>query len=254
MENLNNSEVQPPEVSESGSVNKRVATPVLTFAEAFAFVDNINKQLGAHTFHKNQAIADASGLALPTIRQTLSTCQQYGLLELKHGVGYKPTALFESILFPKNDNEKRNLGIQSLRCSWILNSLIELFEGKQVPVLTGIQNTIVRDMGVKEVDKAGKIASIFVDNLKNFKLIDEKGILVTSDLQEKPAVIPPVDKPDVGKADKTKDQIDLEDIEIKIPLKGQAKDAILVLPRDYKDADLVRIIKFVDALKNDELT
>jgi len=102
MDNLNNSEGSEADISENGSGNKRVATPVLTFNEAFTFVDNINKQLGAHTFHKNQAIADACGLALPTIRQTLSTCQQYGLLELKHGIGYKPTALFESILFPKN--------------------------------------------------------------------------------------------------------------------------------------------------------
>ena len=254
MDSINDSDVHDSESSDNGASKKRVATPVLVCVDAFAFVDNINKQLGSHAYHSNQAIADAAGLAVPTIRQTLSTCQQYGLLELKHGVGYKPTALFESLLYPKDETEKRTLSIQSLRHSPVLNTLINLFEGKQVPVLTGIQNTIVRDLGIKEIDKANKLANIFIDNLKDFKLINDKGILVTTYQSEKPTEKPKEEKKDEEKPPKPKDVNDLEDIEIKIPLKGRTKDAILIVPRDYKDTDLIRIIKFVDALKNDEPT
>src|SRR5712672_2485433 len=62
------------------------------------FIAKVYNQLGHTEFHSNKAIATVHGMSPDSIKLHLSSAQQYKLLELKHGTGYKVTDHFQKIL------------------------------------------------------------------------------------------------------------------------------------------------------------
>ncbi|HWD89339.1 MAG TPA: hypothetical protein VG367_14510 [Mucilaginibacter sp.] len=238
------------EQDESRKGSKVNSVPIKGLREILAFSDNVYKELGDHGYHDKNAVARANGLSYHTIKQTLSTCQQYGLLINKYGEGYKLTDLFISIVHPKNDLEYNESIVASLNSSEIFRGLNDAFNNKRLPALSGISNTLIRDYGLKQ-DTASKVAAIYVDNLKDFGFIDQNGFVTLSKgvsrtpepkadehKNDPPPPPPPPDKPDETILD------------ILIPLK-EKRQAHLIIPMEYKDEDINRIIKFVDALKNE---
>jgi hypothetical protein len=224
---------------------------VINQAEAIDFVDVIYKKLGTNKFHDKYEIAKAHNLSHFSIKQILSTCQQYGLLVNKHGEGYKPTELFVSIIHPKSDSEKRLNLIESFNSSELFKKLNTSYNGSRLPALQGITSTIIRDSGLKP-DIAIKVANIYIDNLRAANVVDANEFVLFSDKPVTPT------KGDEGKTDiKTPPAFtpppDENIIDILIPLRDK-KQAHLFIPEEYKDSDLNRIIKFVEALKNDDPT
>lgn len=228
--------------------------PARTHSFALAFVEKIYQELGSSDFHSKENIADAHGLAVPSIKTTLSTAQQYGLLEIKHGIGYKVTALAIKIFHPENDSEKISSIIESLKMSDIFSQLLNEFNGQVVPSLTGITNIIIRRYDFKN-PIAERIAEIFIDNLKDYNLINPKNILfldgklksTNSAATTQESKGPATESGRAGgKEDFTANQPGI--VDILIPLKGKRK-AHLLIPEEYTEEDLDRIAKFVEALK-----
>ncbi len=227
--------------------------------EVISFGTNVYKELGNHAYHDKDAIARANGLSYFTIKPTLSTAQQYGILINKYGDGYKLTDLFLNIAHPKNDKEYKESIVLSLNASDMFKKLNEAFNNKRLPALQGIINTLIRDNSLKEA-AATKVATIYIENLKDFGLIDSNGFVCLTptigsvenkhnspDVGDTPPPPPPPPPnnmqnfapPDIPNV-----------IDVLIPLKGK-RQAHLFIPDEYGDEDLVRIIKFVDALKNE---
>ncbi len=86
-------------------VRKRVSYVARDHKSMIDFVAAIYKNLGHTDFHSNKAIATLHKLASDSIKQQLTSAQQYKLLEIKFGIGYKVTELFKRILLPINDHE-----------------------------------------------------------------------------------------------------------------------------------------------------
>lgn len=238
--------------SDKGSrESKRKLYPVRELKYIIDFVAKIYNQLGASLYHSREDIAKTHNLAVLTIKQVLSTAQQYALLDLKHGTGYKVSPLFVKIHKPLNEAEKKGAVIDSLKSCNMINKLLKDYEGHVVPQLPGITNNIVRTFDLKE-SLAQKVAEIFLSNLRDFSLIDESNNLslnVETKADEKPSSD---DKTPPSKNNFESKPEDQGVTVIPIPLKALGKKAYLHLPDGYTDADLNRIAKFVNALKDDD--
>lgn len=240
-----NTDAETSEVNDSRE-SKRKSYPVRELKYIIEFVTKIYTELGANVFHDKEAIAKIHNLSPEYIKQPLSTCQQYGLLDLKHGVGYKVSPLFIKIVKPISESERIASIIDSIKSVEIFRSLIQDFEGHPVPPITSIANKIDRDFQLRD-GVSPKVAEIFVRNLNDFGLIDSRGDLKLNNPKQE-------QKPSTKSQDTPpKDEVPMGSIVITIPLKGTGnRKASLHIPEDYSDADLKKIAKFVDALRDDE--
>lgn len=259
MDNLNSVENTPQ--AEDGSspkeAKKRNSYVARDHKSMVEFVSKVYKNLGHAEYHSNKAIATINELSPDSIKQQLSSCQQYKLLEIKHGTGYKITDLFKRILLPVNDDEGRSATIESLKSPESYAPLFKEYEFHILPPVSGIKNHFVRNQHLKE-DIAEKTAQIFIDNLKEYNLLDARGVLISgmkSPTNGASTVTPKEEKGEIKddretKANKREElPSDVKMIDIIIPLKSSKIKAILSIPEDYKEEDLDRISKFVEALK-----
>ncbi|MBA4167142.1 MAG: hypothetical protein H0X41_06315 [Chitinophagaceae bacterium] len=177
------SETSQEDLAVSKETRRRAVYPAKDLKSMIEFVAKIYNQLG-HTAHiSNVAIATLHGLSPESIKQHLSSGQLYKLLELKHGTGYKVTDHFQKLYLPRDENEKRLSVIESLKNPDMYRQLFKDYEYHVVPP-DGVKNHFIRSFGFKE-EAAVKAAQIFVDNLKDFGLLDQRGVL-TSGLPAKP--------------------------------------------------------------------
>src|ERR1700754_1486766 len=114
------------QVSKDGK--KRVSYVSKDLQSIIDFVEKVYKRLGHTEYHSNKAIATANGLSPESIKLHLSSAQQYKLLELKHGVGYKILEHFQKIYLPINANEKRIAIIESLKAPETYQQLFKDYE------------------------------------------------------------------------------------------------------------------------------
>lgn len=171
---------------------KRVSYVSKDLKSIVDFVGKVYNQLGHTDFHSNKAIATVHGLSPESIKLQLSNAQQYKLFELKHGTGYKITEHFQKLYLPRNDNERRTAVIESLKNPETYQQLFKDYEYHVVPV-DGVKNHFIRSFGMRE-EVATKAAQIFIDNLKDYELLDGRGVL-TSAMPSKP-IIPEISQKD----------------------------------------------------------
>ncbi len=261
MEDQNQNSANDEQNAVSNGKKKRVIVshpyPIKSLPEAIAFVDVIYTKLGGNDYFDKEDIAKAHNMTYIAIRQILSTCQQYGLLENKHGVGYKPTDLFVSIKHPDNDLQLESSIIDSVQKPYPFMFLIDRFKGHPIPHLVGIQNPLIKELSYKK-DIAVKVAGLFVETLKHYSLLDDKEIIKLDSGKKLTQTTDPDPDPHAGKGEKPKDQKGDDSfippppvgiLPILIPMKSTNEKAYLYLPENYKEEDLERILKFVEALK-----
>ncbi len=171
--------------NQSKEGKKRVSYVSKDLKSMVDFVAKVYNQLGHTTFHSNKAIATVHGLSPDSIKMHLSSSQQYKLFELKYGIGYKVTDHFQKIYLPRTENEKRNAIIESLKNPETYQQLFKDYEYHVVPT-DGVKNHFIRAFGMKD-DVAARAAQIFMDNLKEFELVDARGVLLTG-LPSKPTI------------------------------------------------------------------
>jgi hypothetical protein len=180
MDNLNSAETEnvADDISAKDS-KKRVSWVSRDQKSMIDFVSVVYKMLGHTDYHSNKAIATAHGLSPDSIKQQLTSCQQYRLLEIKFGTGYKVTDLFKKIFLPFNDTERRTAIIESLKSPETYSQLFKEYEYHILPPVSGIKNHFVRNFGMKE-DIAEKAAQIFIGNLYDNDLLDNRGVLISA--------------------------------------------------------------------------
>ena len=180
MDNLNsNDDVNIDDVNSQKDSKKRTSYVSRDHKSMVDFVAGVYKNLGHSEYHSNKAIAAVHQLSPDSIKQQLTSCQQYRLLEMKHGVGYKITDLFTRIFLPVNDSEKRSAIIESLKSPDTYQQLFKEYEYHMVPPLNGIKNHFVRAFQFKD-DIAEKSAQVFIENLKDYELLDSRGVLISA--------------------------------------------------------------------------
>lgn len=249
------------EVDSAGeSISSGRKTPYVsrTLANILHFVTNIYSKLGPG-YHDAAKIAAVNGLKALSIKQQLTTAQQYGLLEIKFGIGYRTTNLFTRIHLYKNDKEKRSATIEALKKPETYAGLFKEFEFHTVP-LEGVRNHLIRDHGYTN-DLAEKLAQIFIDNLKENNLLDSRGVLMSGvqfistpeEIIEDPYQKPQVQETPIIPDSSGKDEDTL--FELPIPLPGKRR-AFLKYPVDTitrKDIKVItKALEFIASSLEDE--
>lgn len=237
LENLDNG-------SPDSEGKKGTTFPVKTQKGIIPFVGSVYQKYGAHDYHGNEIFADANNLAVNSIKSLLSTSQQYGFLKKAHGTGYKITPEFTKIFHPIDERQKDETMVECLRAVPFYKNLFTAYDGQMVPSSEGLVNFFVRDFDMKQ-NRAKIAADIFLQNLKDLGLVNNRGVLILkakvhtphTPAQEAPAVPPNPPK-----------DVDEEDEMIKIPIRLKGKRmAYLSFPNDYTDQDLKRIEKVIKA-------
>jgi hypothetical protein len=257
-DSMNNSENQSSEIDEEISKDivkdldkgKRSVLPVFTLNEMINFCSKIYTELGIGSYHSKDLIAQVHGVIYDSIKQKFSAAQSFGLLELKHGTGYKLTQSFLHIYKPLTPEEKKQSIIEALRYNEIYAKLIDDFNGHPLPSEQGLSARLIRNFQIKDY-AASKAALIFISNLKDSGLVSSNnivniGVVPSQDLTDKNSSKKDFSI-DTGKLDSTPEK-EVGYIEIPVPLNG-GKRAYIKIPEDYKPEDCERIAKFVEALK-----
>lgn len=250
--------------------SKRSVYPTRSLNYTITFVSKIYTELGANLFHSKEDIGKVHKLSVSTIKPLLSTAQQYGLLELKHGTGYKVTPLFTKIHMPVDDVERHSAVIDSLRSSQIYSIILGEYANRVFPSPTGLVNVLVRSHGMAE-SIAKKMVDVLLDNLKTYKLLNSSNVLLLDSKQQghhhhKTATEKSDNSPSREEKDEADDKPqskqqpkpvmaddndDEEDEMIKIPIRLKGKRmAYLSFPNEYDDQDLLRIEKVIKAYVN----
>ncbi len=170
-------ETEQDEIQTVSSNGKKVYKyPFKELSYILQFGGNIYNRLDHTAYNKAEAIAAVNNLKPASIKQILTACQLYNILELKHRVGYKLTPEFYKITQPSSDTEKQNTIIQCLQAPELYKELFGSYNGLKLPQKEFIVNRLVREYGfIKGV--ADTATDVFLSNLSEYKLVNAYGIL-----------------------------------------------------------------------------
>lgn len=254
---MENSEAPQNQSADAGT-RKAVKYPAKTLQYILEFSNKIYSELGHADYHPNSKIAAANKLAESSIRQTLSTAQQYGILELKHGTGYKLTQQFFRIIQPVSDNDKMLAILDCLETPDLYSDLLRIYDGHLAPQAVHLKNRLFKEYDLLDY-VAASVAEIFLENLKAYGLISPANIITVrktrGELENRHTqnMDPMADAPKISSTPKSIQDDDGNDDEtmIKIPIRLKGKRmAYLTFPSEYDDQDLIRIEKVIKAYVN----
>lgn len=235
------------EVGNDSEKSSRETYPIKPFKSIEIFVGNVYKKYGDNGVHSNQTIAEANNLSTNSIKQTLSTSQQYGTMQRIHGEGYRVTDRFTKIFHPENEDQRNQAIIECIKGVPFYIPLFADYNEKIVPSIEGLTNRFVREFKMKS-HIAKNAAEVFLRNLRDFNLITSRGVLMLKSEIKQPDNSLPKTPNDTNDGFKLQNSnvIKGDDVKIPIRLKG-GKMAYLSFPSDFTDEDLIKIFKVLKA-------
>ena len=245
--------------------NRSSSYPYYTIEKSFEFVKKMYGTFGSSSFHTREEIAEVFKMSVGNLTIPISTAVQYGLIELKMKVGYKPSSLFIKYYKPESDEEKRLAKLDCLAHPKLYKALVEQYSNNIVPTVDAIATTLFRKYNIAE-NASKKAAQTFVDNLKLLNLISEDNML--RQLSETPENIEEVDVLEPESDDKVDriphqqfkqigsqviDSYQLtEDLSMAIKLQN-GRRAKLIYPEGITDSEWDKIIRVIGAMKDDDI-
>lgn len=241
---------------------RSIAYPSFTISQSVDLVKRINQQFGNTIYNKREHIAEQLDMSVGNLMMKLSTCVQYGLLEMKSGEGYKPSDLFTKIYKPLNDVEKTDAEIKCLLNSDLYTKLIQQHEGKRLPAIGGLGILLFRNYKVAE-DASGRAAKVFIENLTDLNLIGEDNYLKSLSNESNGEIVNEVESESedpityLPEPPKIKGAIQNSIVDISsqmidappIPIFLEKGIARLIMPRGFDADDLETVIDIITAYK-----
>jgi hypothetical protein len=243
---------------------RSVAYPAFTINSSREFTQTIYSHFGANSFNTRETIAKILKKSPEVLKAPISACVQYGLLEMRSSIGYKPTSRFMD-LYKQDDNEVyRSAMISCLKEPELYAVLLDAYKGDIVPTLPVLANSLFKRHKILE-NVSEKVATIFLQNLEDLNLIapdrklldpeqqndllisneSETQIASESKQQSIPTYENKVESPDITPI--TEPGLFI----IEVPLINNRKAKILC-PMDYTTKDLKKIMKVLDAYVDED--
>ena len=261
---------------------RSVAYPSVSLNDAFEITKVIYTNFGRGMYATRDQIAKAFGKSEGTIQTQVSSCVQYGFLEMKVKEGYKPSDLFLRILKPMNDTELKDAWQLALKSPPLYAILIEEFNNNILPNLSALGNKLFWNHGVAE-KVSESAASIFIRNIEDMSLLDSEhhlrmgliDINIPSPRNDQESQVTPLEvvilpnqdnnsnqksimppKENIEPTDNNNQQFNNQNngqeqsfISYNILLKSK-RNATLTIPPDVQKADLDLIIKQLQNMKD----
>lgn len=150
------------------TVRRSNSYPSISIEEALELTTLINKNGGYH-FIKLEDIANITKKSIGGMSQKVGSAVQYNLLEMKPGIGYRPSDLFKRISKPLSATERRQSLIAAFNSPKLYLELISKLEGNPLPSEGILTNILERDHHIYD-DAAKKAAMVFLENLQDLNL------------------------------------------------------------------------------------
>ena len=241
---------------------RSVAYPAYTLDSCITFASKVDDQFTSAVYASAEDISKVLQTSGGAFLTQLSSCTQYGLLDLKKGEGYKSTNWLKKIKTPLPAENVNDTKIECLSKPPLYKKLISEFKDKQLPSEPGLANILNRNYELHGVGP--KIAAkVFLKNLTAIGLIAAGNVLkldtyipfVEDEVQEKEEQNEPEeDKPKVQLLITEKNPpntpplngVNKERKQIPIFL-IENRQAIVDLPLDFTEEDLKRVVKVLNA-------
>jgi len=244
--------------------------PSYSIEYCIGLVAKIYSNFGGGSYYaKREEIAEVLKVSTGHLQTQVSSANQYGLLELKTGQGYKPSKLFLSIHKPVDAYEKSKALIEVFKSPPLYSALVEKFENDILPAELPLSNILLHHHNISEGANE-KAASIFIENVKFLGFLNDENVFkiennsITEKIEETVIDEPQGIKNNVSlvRSDdriKQNDEYSMIDDEkgksifdkpmpFNIPLKGK-RTAQIIVPADVRDTDFDFIINFINLMK-----
>ena len=242
---------------------RSVAYPSYSISSCIELTSLIDAEFTDIVYSLREDISKNLGLSGGALLMRLSSCVQYGLLELKSKEGYKPTPLYKKISKPLPSENVNDFLKECLLNPELYKKLINEFSNRQLPSTNGLANILDRNYAVKG-NASTLAAKIFLNNLFALDLVDVDNTLnmdgqlihtkdvvqevvpeVYDDTQKKVLLLTDSESAKINEKTTTVRQVLSTEIEIPIFLRG-GRGARLIVPADFSDEDMQRVAKVVN--------
>jgi hypothetical protein len=157
---------------------KIVEYPRTSLKNAYELASNVDL-LGGRC--SAQSVADSMKLKISgSFNSAVSSTTKYGLLDSKAGQ-LTTTQLYRNIKLAYDEGEKILFERQAFFSMILFDKLYNTFKGKPLPVGM-LSKYLVRELNVEE-NIATRVKNIFIDGLKQIKLLDSDNNVIDSDDQ-----------------------------------------------------------------------
>lgn len=240
---------------------RSAAYAAFTLASSLEFTKNIYSNFGTSSYNTRETIAKFLKKSAEYLKQPISTAVQYGFLELKSNVGYKPSARFMELYKQDDETIVRKTLLAAFKEPKLNRTLLDKYKGDIVPPLPVLANNLFRNHGIIE-NTAEKAANIFLQNLDDLQLLSPERKLIDPDSEESETVIPVksedtevkdevIDEYAEGRLKKETEPVSDLSFIIEVPLQGNRKAKILC-PIDVNDKDLKKIRRVIKSYMDEE--
>lgn len=230
---------------------RSVAYPSLSLFECIDLTSQIYKIFGSATYTSRDVIAKQLGVSESHLQTQISSCVQFGLLELKSKEGYRPTDLYIIVRNPLPDESVSDAYVQLINNPPLYKAIIEQFNKDQLPQEAGLATILFRKHKVAE--KVSLFAArVFIQSIIQCNFLDQENwildiveprrandfVEVIEDKKKDQIIYLPTKAESVKKIE----EADTEPIEI---LLDNGRKATVLMPKDYTKRDLERVVKIV---------
>jgi hypothetical protein len=228
------------------TAEERAGVPPKGMKYMVDFVTKMYTGLGASMYHSKDDIASINDLKANSIKGILSLGQTLNLLELKHGTGYKVTGHFLKIHKPLSDAEKKHAIVESMRMVPVFAKLLTDYAGHTLPLTSSIINNVARSFGMTEAN-AKRVTEMFIEAINDFDLLNNHREMDLSFSVKKVDAPTPPNGSETNRDNMNEDTIT---IPIFLSLSKNKRIAEVIVPNDFNDTDLDRIISILTAYKS----
>lgn len=232
---------------------RSVAYPSFTIQHCADLVTRIHKIFGNLTFTPRERLSKELNISDSHLQTQLSSCVQFGLLELKSKEGYKPTPLFTKLYRPTPNEKIEDAYLQAFQSPELYKGLIAQFNNQELPQEVGLAAILFRDYKVSD-QASTAAAKIFVENAKFVNAINEDSQfkIPGSDENDEIPFVEVITPPNNSNSKDTffllESQSKPPTLEVKLPiLLDDGKTINIPLPNGINKADLEKIKKVIDA-------
>jgi hypothetical protein len=153
-------------------VQRSAAYPSYSLSYCLTICDTIYKNFGTSHRATREELSTALNLSVGNLQMKISSCVQYGLLDMKSKEGYKVTELFVRYKRPIDDNQATSAKIEAFKNPPLYEGLIGAFDGEILPPVRPLSNILYQKYSISE-SACESAASIFIENAHELNLLSE---------------------------------------------------------------------------------
>ena len=163
---------------------------------------------------------------------------------------------------PESEAEKKTAQIECLKNPKLYEALLSSYGNNVLPTANALATTLFRRYNIAE-NASQKAAEIFIENLKSLSLLDDENRLLLLDQAENQPNEPQIshiDSPPPNSPSNTNNSqnsfqsseaFNQKDLSMGIKLKD-GRRATLIYPEDIVDGDWDKIVRVINAMKENE--